>query len=388
MRDLGRRTIASVAAVGLVIASCTHVPTGEKAFTTYGECMAANVGLGAVIGIGTGVLIKKLTGSTAAAVATGVAASMGVGLVAWKRCAAVYSTTTTTAQQSRDDLIASGRVVAKPAPALTVDEFGARVDRDAAVVHFDLGLTFIADSTEEKDVPMTIRHRLGIAKMKESGDTLILVDDADQPLRGANGQPIPTTAFATADGRIVYQDFYDKTDKEIIQQGSRKLVHELPTAIQGLRYPMPMRYTVTVNVGRFVSETTLDFYLPDARERPKTFAAKTPPATQAPAPQPSTAQAATPRGTAPPATTPPKAETAAKPADKPVVRYVTQRAVTFYQAAGGGPQAGRFPANTLLQAGESKTIVSADGKPALWLKVSSAQGITGWIRRTDVVEVK
>ncbi|MEP7085520.1 MAG: hypothetical protein ABI854_12335, partial [Betaproteobacteria bacterium] len=100
-----RRTTAS-AVLLTYLTSCTHMPSGEKAFKSFDECIAANLGLATAGGIAIGALgrnlARQITGDTRAqnlvGTKAGVAAAVMIGLTAWRKCAAVYSTSEPIAQ--------------------------------------------------------------------------------------------------------------------------------------------------------------------------------------------------------------------------------------------------------------------------------------------------
>jgi DMSO reductase anchor subunit len=102
---LFRRMTASVALLAY-LASCTHLPSGQKAFDSFDQCIAANLGLAAVGGVAIGALgkalTKQITGDkntqNAVGVSAGVAAAVMIGLTAWRKCAAVYNTSEPSAQ--------------------------------------------------------------------------------------------------------------------------------------------------------------------------------------------------------------------------------------------------------------------------------------------------
>jgi hypothetical protein len=387
--------------------SCTTVPFSDKRlFNTFDQCITTNLLLAGVSGAGIGILVGKTTRQKGAAVGSGVAVATILALVAWHECAKIYSTTRVAAQRSRDDLVAAGQVAPEPVSTLAFEGLGARVDGDAKAVSFELGFIFISDARDEKDISVSIRHKLDVVRMIQRDDKLVLSDAAGKPLLDTNQRPILVKdSTSVPEGQIVYQTFYDKTDTEIIQQGSRKIVHELPAMVKGLQYPLPMRYTVSIDAGRFVGEQRLEFYLPDVPERPKAFVARdlavitaksgpppgvlrsvTPPVTP-PAPMSQVPSAETPLPQ-PPAATPRATEVATGGAERSALRYVTQKVVAVYESAGGSRQVGSLQSNTLLEVLDTVTVTLKDGRAAVWLKVASRQGVVGWLRKAEVAELR
>src|SRR5207249_4196626 len=102
---MARRITAGVV-LATYLASCTHMPTGQKAFDSFEQCIAANLGIaaggGAAIGALGAAFARQITGDRSTAqkvgVTAGVAAAVMIGLTAWKKCAAVYNTSERVAQ--------------------------------------------------------------------------------------------------------------------------------------------------------------------------------------------------------------------------------------------------------------------------------------------------
>ena len=386
-----------------MVGSCTHMPSGEKAFKTFDECIAANMLLSTGVAIGVGILTARATRSGAAGGVAGGATAVVLLHTAWKRCGAVYARTTTVAETRRETMVESGLVSPAASSTLVFEKFEGRIDQQGNAISFDLAFAYIADNPEERDITSQIRHRLEIVRMGESGGQLVLVDADGKPLLDARGQAVLVSAFRTVPPeRLAYEVFYDRSDKEIIQQGSRTIRHELPANVPNLQLPVPMRYTVTVTAGRFQGDQTLEYFLPEPAERPQSFAARKPAniiALQGPAPGPLMVAS---RGAAPLSTSGATAGTAssrAGAASAPTVdtqggatpvtgKFLTKVAIAYYEAAGAPKALGRLPPNSLLEAEAQIAVSPKSGKPVQWLKVRTQQGLAGWVRKADVVELK
>ena len=91
-----RRTTVAIV-LTTYLASCTHMPTGEKAFESFEQCIGANLGLAAAGGTAVGALgaafTRQITGdrgtATMVGVTAGVAAAVMIGINACKKCEAV-----------------------------------------------------------------------------------------------------------------------------------------------------------------------------------------------------------------------------------------------------------------------------------------------------------
>jgi hypothetical protein len=140
-----RRLTATVVLV-TYLASCTHMPSGQKAFDTFEQCIAANLGLATAGGFAIGALgkslAKQITGDrgtvNAVAVSAGVAAAVMIGMTAWRKCAAVYNTSEPIAQPTSAQ---PPPAVQRRRPGLSLDKLDVRVEgteNDPPIPEFDI----------------------------------------------------------------------------------------------------------------------------------------------------------------------------------------------------------------------------------------------------------
>src|SRR5690349_6097748 len=155
---LARRAIAATVLV-TYLASCTHTPTGQKAFETFDQCIAANLGLAAGAGAGIGALgaalTKQVTGdrgtATKVGVAAGVAAAVMIGLAAWKKCAAVYNTSERVGAPAPAQPPAAS--APRRRPGINVERLEVRVEgteNDPPIPEF--AIAFAAENPDAKDI--------------------------------------------------------------------------------------------------------------------------------------------------------------------------------------------------------------------------------------------
>ena len=291
--QLFRRLIGSVVLLAY-LASCTHLPSGQKAFDSFEQCIAGNLGLAAAGGVAVGALgkalVKQVTGDrntqNAVGVTAGVAAAVMIGLTAWRKCAAVYNTSEPIAQSASapppPPLPAAAE---RRSPGLNLSRLEVRVEgseNDPPIPEFDFA--YVAADAAAKDIKARFRHKVEIVRFKaDDNDKLILADAKGDTLRDSAGKTIPLEAAVRMPRdrlhwvTIADDGKDDYVEDVIIQQGQRASYrHKLqipPRAQLPLPLPVPMRYSVTVEVDLFKSALAVDFTLLNTGERPKRFAA-------------------------------------------------------------------------------------------------------------------
>jgi hypothetical protein len=392
--------------VGIVLAaylaSCTHTPTGQKAFDTFEQCIGANLGIAAAGGGAVGALgaafTRQITGdrstATKVGVTAGVAAAVMIGLTAWKKCAAVYNTservtpppTTTPPPQA---------AVPQRRPGLNLERLEVRVEgteNDPPIPEF--AFSFVAENPAAKDIKARFRHKVEIVRFKaDDNDKLILADAKGDALKDSGGRNIPLEAAVRMPRErlfwvtIAEEGKDDYVEDVVIQQMQGEIYrHKLqvpPRAQLPLPLPVPMRYTLTVEAEGFQSPRTVDFALLGTAERPKRFlstasaagAAASPAAAQsaASASPPSGARTAESRSASAPATTAAAATNAFTPTHK------LKRGVPVYSDATPSRKAiGRINKDTPVRI-EERTTVNVNNRSTEWVRVGVANGPGGWI---------
>ncbi|CAG0967108.1 hypothetical protein MYXO_01088 [Myxococcaceae bacterium] len=389
-----RRGLAATLIVAQV-AACTHMPSGEKAFKSFDECVAANLGLAAVGGIAIGALAAAITRqgtdhrrtSNTVGVAAGIAATVMIGMVAWRKCAAVYSTSEVVAPPPAQPAQPAATPAAPPQrrKGLSVDRLDVQVEgNDETPPVPEFAFTYGDENPATKDIKAKFRHKVEIVRFKAlDDDRLVLADANDKPVLDASGQPIGLDqAINMPRDRlhwvtIAEEGKEDYVEDVVIQQGrSATYRHKLqipPRKQLPLPLPVPMRYRLTVQVGDLKATRNVDFALLRAQDRPKRFSAAGGQASNAATPV---------------ATRNVPAE-ASKPAEKDFAgTHVTKRAVAVYNRPNAPRKAlGNLPVKAPVRVEEEKEI-KVGGKAVKWVKVSSKAGPTGWLAASELLEAK
>jgi hypothetical protein len=378
--------------------ACTHTAGGEKAFKSFDQCVASNLALAGVGGIGLGVfaagLTAKLTGDRTAArkagTAVGVGSAIAVGFIAWRKCAAVYSTS----------------VVIEPAPTTPATNSGprnARLNLDTLQVSVtgsendapqpDFALTYLAKDPNEKDIKLRLRHKVETVRFKAGDDgALFLVNGSNNFLMDSQNKPVPLEKSNTIPRErlawiaIALEGQEDYVEDIVVQQGpSARFRHQLqmPNREQlPVPLPLPMRYTLTVEAAEMRDVKTVDFAVLPSAERPKIYqpiGAAQSASKQVPRP----AAAATP-------------VVAAAPQDAPKVSqsieqqsgFKLKRTNTVYSDTSSKRRpVGRVLANTLVTIEETSEVVTA-GRTSAWVKINAQNGPSGWLLKSELGEVK
>lgn len=392
-----RRGVAASLIVAQV-AACTHMPSGEKAFKSFDECIAANLGLAAVGGIAIGALAAAITRqgtdhrgtSNAVGVAAGIAATVMIGMTAWRKCAAVYSTSEVVAPPPQQPAAPAGTPSAPPQrrKGLALDRLDVKVEgNDESPPVPEFSFNYGDDNPTAKDIKAKLRHKVEIVRFKAlDDDRLVLADASDKPVLDASGQPIPLEqAINMPRDRlhwvtIAEEGKDDYVEDVIIQQGpSGTYRHKLqipPRKQLPLPLPVPMRYRLTVQVGELKATRHVDFALLRAQDRPKRFSA-------AGGSQASAAPAGV--GTRAIASEPGKTQAADKDF---AATHVTKRTVTLYnQAATPRKSVGSLQMKTEVRI-EGETEIKVSGKAVKWVKVKNQKGVSGWLAARELTEKK
>ena len=399
-----RRVTASVVLL-TYLASCTHMPSGQKAFNNFEECIAANLGLAAAGGLAIGALGKnlarQLTGDSrlqnVVGTTAGVAAAVMIGLTAWRKCAAVYNTSEPIAQPP--SAAPPPAIVQRRQPGLNMERLEVRVEgteNDPPIPEFDF--TYIAEDVAAKDIKVQFRHKVEIVRFKaDDNDKLVLADDRGEAMRDSSGKSIPLEAAMRMPRErlhwvtIADEGKDDYVEDVIIQQGQpARFRHKLqipPRAQLPLPLPVPMRYTVTVEAGQFKAARTVDFALLGTGGRPKRFSAAAAVQRNAqPAPAAAVPVAAAP--VAPAAKTEEPARAAPAAADGFVATHTLKRGVPVYdEASAKHKSTGRLNKETPVRI-EAQTEITVNNKPAEWVKVVTKSGAGGWLQASELIEVK
>ena len=402
-----RRLVAATVLVTYV-AGCTHTPTGQKAFDSFEQCIAGNLGIAAAGGIAIGALGKALarqiTGDTSVqnrvATAAGVAGAVMIGMTAWRKCAAAYNKSEPVGMQTAAAAPPPATAPHRRLPGVSFDRLDVRVEgteNDPPVPEFEFFYT--AEDGAAQDIKAQFRHKVEIVRFKsDDNDQLILTDATGEAMRDASGRPIPLgNAIRMPRERLSWVTIAedgrdDYVEDVVIQQGRRSTYrHKLqvpPRAQLPIPLPVPMRYTVTVEAERNHAARTVDFALLTTGERPRRYASS---AAQGAATERSTAQSvATPVAAPPPAAAAPAA--AAEP-KSPVSQafeatHSTRRGVPIYDQAGLPRKSiGRLNRGQLVRVDE-RADVQTNNRSVHWMKITAEDGKSGWLPANEVTEAK
>ena len=404
MRKLLRRPLAGLILITYV-AGCTHTPTGQKAFETFDQCIAANLGIATAGGLAIGALGKALarqvTGDRGVqnrvAAAAGVGAAVMIGLTAWKKCAAVYN---------RSEVVQTAAAPVPPAtaarrPGLAFDRLDVRVEgteNDPPVPEFDF--VYTADNPSAQDIKAVFRHKVEIVRFKtDDNDQLILADAAGETMRDSGGRPIPlASAMSMPRERLAWVSIAeegkdDYVEDVVIQQGRRSTFrHRLqvpPRAQLPIPLPVPMRYTVTLEVDTHRAARTVNFALLSSGERPRRFASVVGPTPVEKPAAPASAPVAAPAPVVAPA-----APSAASPDPSKTARsafgatHALRRGAPMYdQANVPRKSVGRLNRGQPVQL-EEQIEIQVNNRPVQWAKVITEDGKAGWIPTSELQESK
>lgn len=382
-----KRITASVLLVTYSV-GCTHMPSGEKAFDSFESCFASNLGLAALGGIGAGFLSAKLTQqltdkkSTANAVGAtaGIAAATMIAMTAWRKCAAVYSTSEPIARPPEPTLV---QVPARTTrqPSLNLDRLDVRLDgteNDPPVPEFDF--SYFAENPATKDVKAKFRHKVEIVRFKpDNDDKLILADERGEALLDSSGKTIPLEAAVKIPRErlqwvtIADEGKEDYVEDVVIQQGQRTSYrHRLqipPRAQMPLPLPVPMRYTLSVEADGMKSMRTVDFALLGNAGRPKRFSA-----TQA-------VNAGSGNGVT-------AARSLVSSASGFVATHFSKRKVSLYSEAGPNRKVvASLPKGAKVRV-DDQAQVEQNRRQVKWAKVISEKGAGGWLMESELAGVK
>jgi hypothetical protein len=404
----------AMALIALHIASCTHLPSGQKAFNSFDECMAANIGLAGLGGLGAGLLTaaitKSVTGNkkaaTAAGIAVGVASALGIGLSAWKKCAAVYSTSEPIVTQATP-----AQVQARRNPGLNLDTVAVAVEgKDDTPPTPTFQFSYAAQDAATKDIKAQFRHKVEIVRFKAQADeSVVIVDSQDRPIMEDGEAVLLYNAHKIKRDRLAWvaiaeEGKDDYVEDVVIQQGnSQKFRHKLmlPSREQlPLPIPVPMRYGVTVDVAGQKVAKSVDFLILPSEDRPKVYTAS------GAAIRTASAAPAAPAAPTPPAEAPKReALVATAPvAAPPAAPNVPAPSSTDNSSFGGTHKMKRkvylFSDTTpqrkpVIQVNVNAVVkviervdVPGNPRPMTWVKLATAQGAIGWVQVSEIAELK
>ena len=398
-----RRSVAGMVVI-TYIAGCTHMPSGQKAFDSFEQCITANLGLATAGGIAIGALGKALarqvTGDRGVqdrvAAVTGVGAAVMIGISAWKKCAAVYNRSEPVAQP-----VAATLPPAAPAQrrrGVLFERLDVRVEgseNDPPVPEFDF--VYTADDPAAKDIKAVFRHKVEIVRFKTAdNDQLVLTDSSGEALKDSSGRPIPLASAVRMPRErlswvtIAEEGRDDYVEDVVLQQGGRSTFrHRLqvpPRAQLPIPLPVPMRYTVTVEVEGNRAARSVDFALLSTGERPRRFASSGAPG---PNERPAAPAPVTVPVSSPSAPTAPARADEARPASKAFEpTHMARRGVLLYdQANVPRKSVGRINRGQPVSVDE-RVDVQANNRSAQWAKVVTDDGTSGWVPASELTETK
>ncbi len=374
------------------VVGCTHMPTGEKAFDSFDSCIASNLGLAAIGGIGFGALGTQLAKQftdykpTAKAVgtATGIAAASMIAMTAWRKCAIVYNKSEPVQDRAEPQpKLSPAEGVRKH--GLTLDRLEIRVDgteNDPPVPEFDF--SFLAEDPGVKDIAAKLRHKVEIVRFKaDDNDQLVLADGRGETLLDGAGKPIALGAAIKMPRErlhwisIAEEGKQDYVEDVIIQQSQRTTYRhklQIPSRAQlPLPLPVPMRYTLSIEAGNMKSARTVDFALLTTGARPKRYSAPA-------------AEIALDKNISVASSVVTSASGSVQNAL--TATYATKRRIHLFSDAGpaGTPVISLKPGAKVLL--EARTQVRTHNHAVEWLKLVPESSPGGWAPASELVEIK
>jgi len=348
---------------------------------------------------------KKATGDNKAALGAGIAvggaSAAMIGVVAWRKCAAVYAKSEVISTQPLPADVGAANGPARRA-GLSFDRFDMRLeggDDNAPIPEYEY--TYVANDAATKDIAVRFRHKVEIARFTQTEDEKMVVADANgKPLLDSSGKPIPYEMAAKLPrDRLAWEPIIatpgdtDFVENNVIQQGTTKsrFVVPMPTRAQlGLPLPIPMRHTVWIEVAEQKTSRMVDFGILPAAERPKLFASAPPPnqaaAAQAPTqvaarglpkPQPSSAATTTPVSLAMNATV----------AGFQATHTLKREIPVYSDSSAQRKLVGSLAARTRVRVEQEAQTRTGD-RTVRWVKVATQSGTAGWIRAKELAEIR
>jgi hypothetical protein len=385
-----RRSTASVVVI-TYLASCTHMPSGEKAFEDFDSCFAANLGLAAVGGIAVGALgaqlAKQFTGSSSAArtvgAAAGVAAAAMIAMTAWRKCGAVYNKSEPISRPNEPRPPGAQAGPTRKA-ALNLERLDIRVDgteNDPPVPEFDF--SFFTENPATKDIKAKFRHKVEIVRFKAGDDDkLVLADAKGDAMLDESGKQIPLeAAIRMPRSRLQWVSIAeegkdDYVEDVIVQQGQRMgYRHKLqvpPRDKLPLPLPVPMRYTLTIEAENMKSTRTVDFAILGTKDRPKRYAAS--------APFNATVAAAAPEAI--------QTRALKEKSDGFVATHTTKHKVSLFSDTKPTRKVVASLSSGARVRIDERVTVKVNNKDVEWVKVAPETGKGGWLQASTLSEIK
>ena len=385
--------------------SCTHLPSGKKAFNNFNECFAANAGLAALGGIGVGAftaaLTKHATGDNRAATGVGVAAggatAVVIGMTAWRKCAAVYT---------KSEMIAAAQAPRPSEGATHKDQMPSGLYFDRLDMRVEGGedsppvpefeYSYRADDANAKDIPAKFRHKIEIVRFTATeDDKLVLADASGQPLRDSSGKLVPfEMASSMPRGQLAWEtiaaDGKDNVEQVVIQQGTNARYQFVlpvpPRAKLALPLPVPMRYTLTIEVAELKSSRTVDFAILATADRPKRFASSALPSEAGSTAAPTTVAS---RGLPKTQATVPQMTASMIPVHNDfLATHTVKRTVSIYNDSRAERKIiGVLPQGTPVRIEQAK-LTKVGESTVRWTKVVTQTGTEGWLRAREVTQIR
>ncbi|MBL0123203.1 MAG: hypothetical protein IPP88_10915 [Betaproteobacteria bacterium] len=377
------------------LVSCTHMPSGEKAFDSFDSCFASNLALAAVGGAAVGALSNKLlkqwtggSASSAVGVAAGIAAGAAIAMAAWRKCAVVYNKSEPVGKpataQASPPATAERRRAGMNLERLEVKLNGT--ENEPPVPEFDF--TYYAENPAAKDIKAKFRHKVEIVRFMTTDDNkLVLADAQGKPLLDSSGRPIPLEA-ANRMGRdrlnwvtIAEEGKDDYVEDVIIQQGQRMSYrHKLqipPRAELPLPLPVPMRYALTIDADGMKSTRNVDFAVLGTGERPRKYSASA-----------ASTSSASDAGGVDSTVATRALKSSSTEAAKLIATHITARGVSLYSDSGTKRKVvGNLKKGAPVRV-DDRTEIKVNNNTVLWFKVTAEPAITGWLPARDLTPVK
>jgi hypothetical protein len=350
-----RFVVSGLCAAGVaVMPACTHMPNGNKAFSSFEQCMVAN-GIGsAVVGVGVGVVTTKLGAGSRGGIAAGLLTAGGALILSWQRCAAVYAVSH---HEAAPDAASATAIAPVARPSLVIDTLSVRAGRPGQDLQTTVRYRLLLQDAHAKDVPVREVRVFRLPRMAlDAQGRAVYTTAAGQPMFDKQGRPLLVGAPVDPD-TLAWQDHPFPSDI-VAQQGSRRADGMLPTVAEmSPGMPYRLRFELEAAGLRDAREVTFEFQPPGKGEFRQFDAAPPAAVRQTEA-----------------------ADTAAVAAPMPVLTVARATKLFDRQGRANGGGSGNVLAQLPVGARLEQVAPSQQG----WMQVRTPAGTAGWARVDDL----
>ncbi|BEV72990.1 hypothetical protein THUN1379_24720 [Paludibacterium sp. THUN1379] len=234
------------------LTSCAYNPvTGKPAFDNFQQCMAANT-VGAVLGgVAIGTLLNAGGANQQVATGAGVAAAAGGIWLAWRNCAAVYKTTTTSDLHPQTSVPASN--------SLNISAFSVNNIKQGEELVYRFTYRVNTTDSSHPDINLTESIMMEIPRTTTvANNHSVYADEHGQPLI-VDGKMLFVGQKNIPVNRLSYQQMPPVTSNDYVRAGSATLTNKMPMPNDIPKGPY--RMTLALDGMGLHSEKTAGFYI-------------------------------------------------------------------------------------------------------------------------------